>query len=127
MLDVGPYGAGHQHQDTLQIVGYTEDAWLLVDPGSPPYTDSPVTEHLRSAAAHNVALLDGERHKVRPEVLIADDPPPVSLVTGTTFDATAAARSFETVDSGVTFDYERVLCDVAGPWLAGPGPGRGAR
>lgn len=119
MLDAGPYGAAHQHQDTLQVVGYADGEWLLVDPGAPPYTDSPVTDHLRSAAAHNVVLLDGARHEVRPEVLIADNPQPVGLATGSALDVTAAARTFETVESGVTFDHERVLCDIADiGWLA---------
>lgn len=118
MLDAGPYGAGHQHQDTLQVLAFAEGDWLLVDPGSPQYTDSPVTDHLRSAAAHNLVLLDGECHGVRPEVLIADDPHPLSLATTAAIDATGAARSFETVDGGVTFDHERILCDLAGVgWL----------
>jgi hypothetical protein len=77
-----------------------------------------VTDHVRSAPAHNVVLLDGERHAVRPEVPIADEPHPVSLTESAAVDATAAARSFETVDGGATFDHGRVLCDVAGVgWL----------
>jgi hypothetical protein len=35
VLDAGPYGAGHQHQDTLQVLGYAAGEWVLVDPGRP--------------------------------------------------------------------------------------------
>lgn len=112
LLDAGPYGAGHQHQDTLQVVGVVDDDWLVIDPGGPQYTQSPVTAHLRSAAAHNVVLLDGERHEVRPSVLVTDEPLPVALAAGEAVSATAATRSFETDDAGVVFDHERVLCDV---------------
>lgn len=113
LLDAGPYGAAHQHQDSLQVLGAVGEEWVLTDPGGPQYTDSPITDHLRSAAAHNVALLDGERHAVRPTVHVAADPLPVALETGDGVAATAARRSFETAETGVVFDHERVLCDVA--------------
>lgn len=112
LLDAGPYGTGHQHQDTLQVVGFADDEWLLVDPGSPQYTDAEETHHIRSAAAHNVALLDGQRHQIRPEIRKTDEPLPVAHDEDGPLAATAAKRTFET-DDGTLFDHERLLCDVA--------------
>jgi hypothetical protein len=134
LLDAGPYGTAHQHQDTLQFVGYADGEWWPVDPGSPQYTDAPETAHIRSAAGHNVVLLDGEPHGVRPEVERATSPHPVAVAEAGPLGVAAATRSFETtgrtdwdesrdlnhVDGGepdgdepTTFDHERVVCDVA--------------
>jgi hypothetical protein len=130
MLDAGPYGTGHQHQDTLQVVGHAGGEWLLVDPGSPQYTDAEETRHIRSAAGHNLVLLDGHRHRVRPAVRTAEEPLPAALAEDGPLVATVARRSFETVTDtgndngngdgdGTLFDHERLLCDAAGVgWLA---------
>lgn len=112
LLDAGPYGTSHQHQDTLQVLGFADDEWLLVDPGVPQYTDAPETHHIRSAAGHNLVLLDRQRHRVRPEVLETDEPLPLAVEEDGPLAATAAERTFET-DDGATFDHERLLCDVA--------------
>lgn len=112
LLDAGPYGTAHQHQDTLQIVGFADDEWLLIDPGVPQYTHATETHHIRSAAAHNVALLDGQRHQIRPEIDKTDEPLPVAHGEDGPLAATAAKRTFET-DGGTLFDHERLLCDVA--------------
>jgi len=113
MLDAGPYGTGHQHQDTLQVVGHAGGEWLLVDPGSPQYTDAEETRHIRSAAGHNLVLLDGRRHRVRPAIRKADELLPTALAEDGPLAATAARRSFES-EAGTLFDHERLLCDVAG-------------
>lgn len=111
MLDAGPYGTGHQHQDTLQVVGYAADDWAVVDLGAPQYTDSPITKQVRSAAGHNVVLLDGERHVIRPEIHRATTPPPLAKAESERLAAAAATRTFET-EGGTWFDHERVLSDV---------------
>jgi len=111
MLDAGPYGTGHQHQDTLQVLAHAGGEWLLADPGSPQYTDAPETRHIRSAAGHNLVLLDGKRHEVRPERHRTEEPMPVALAEEGPLSATAAARSFETPDA--TFDHERLLCALS--------------
>jgi len=113
MLDAGPYGTGHQHQDTMQVVGFDRGEWLLADPGCPQYTDAESTHHIRSAAGHNLVLLDGQTHSVRPEIQRAAEPLPMAVSEAPSIAATAATRSFETVDGDAVFDHERVLCDVS--------------
>jgi hypothetical protein len=131
LLDAGPFGSSHQHQDTLQFVGHADGEWWPVDAGKPQYSDAAESEHIRSAAAHNVVLLDGQRHGVRPELHRVDTPVPVALAERDPIAVAAAERSFQTTgrralrsegrpregnlpaNAGTLFDHERLVCDVA--------------
>jgi hypothetical protein len=56
----GPAGAAHVHADTLSLDVTGMGAPRLVDPGVTTYAPDPLTDHYRSAAAHNAVLVDGE-------------------------------------------------------------------
>jgi hypothetical protein len=115
LLDAGPYGTGHQHADSLQFLGY-EGRWRTVDPGKPQYTDADVSDHLRSAPAHNVALLDGRSHQIVPRVHRTDDPLPVAVAGEGSLTATAATRTFEN-EAGDGFEQERTVADTPAGWI----------
>lgn len=56
MMDAGPYGAGHQHEDKLNLEVYAYGRPLVIDPGRYSYH---VGGPFRMASAHNVILVDG--------------------------------------------------------------------
>lgn len=58
-FDVGPYGAGHQHEDALSFELYSDGTLFLCDPGIASYMLEDWTAHQRDTAAHNTIMLDG--------------------------------------------------------------------
>ena len=63
-MDAGPLGPdavpGHGHADTLSFELHAHGAPRLVDPGVVTYRAGPWRDRLRSAAAHNTVVVDGE-------------------------------------------------------------------
>lgn len=57
----GPQGATHAHEDTLSVDVSAFGRPVLVDPGVTRYAPDPLSDHYRSALAHNAILLDGKR------------------------------------------------------------------
>jgi len=60
LLDTGPYGLGHQHEDKLHLVLYAYGRQLLLDPGNYSYDRSPWRRYVLASAGHNTVLVDGE-------------------------------------------------------------------
>jgi len=58
IVDAGPYGAAHQHEDKLSLELYAYGTRFVVDPGIASYLDDPWTHYARSTAAHNTVLVD---------------------------------------------------------------------
>jgi hypothetical protein len=56
----GPSGAAHVHEDVLSLDVIALGAPRLVDPGIATYAPDRLTEHYRSAAAHNTILVNGK-------------------------------------------------------------------
>ncbi len=56
----GPSGAAHIHWDTLSLDVSALGHPRLVDPGVTSYAPGTLTEHYRSAAAHNTILINGK-------------------------------------------------------------------
>ncbi len=56
----GPPGAAHVHWDTLSLDVSGLGHPILVDPGVTSYAPGPLTDHYRSAAAHNTILINGK-------------------------------------------------------------------
>ncbi len=60
LLDAGPYGAGHQHEDKLHFVLWSQGQQLLLDPGNFSYDRSRWRKYVLSTSGHNTVMVDGE-------------------------------------------------------------------
>ena len=60
IVDAGPFGSAHQHEDKLSLELYAYGTPFVVDPGIASYLDDPWTHHARHTAAHNTILVDGK-------------------------------------------------------------------
>ena len=59
-LDVGPFGADHQHEDKLSFILYAYGHLLLTECGNYSYDSSPWRKYTISAPGHNVVRVDGK-------------------------------------------------------------------
>ena len=59
-MEVGPYGAGHQHEDKLSVILSAYGRLLLTEGGIYAYDSSPWRKYVLSARAHNIARVDGK-------------------------------------------------------------------
>ena len=59
LFRAGPAGASHCHADVLSLDVGIAGVPCLVDPGISAYAPGPLTDHYRSAVAHNMILVDG--------------------------------------------------------------------
>lgn len=64
LFDVGPFGAGHQHEDKLGFVIYAYGAYLVIDSGIYPYDTSRWRRYVLSPYAHNVIHVDKKTRRV---------------------------------------------------------------
>lgn len=63
-FDVGPFGAGHQHEDKLNFIMSAYGARMVVEAGLYFYDDSKWRRYVLSARGHNVIHIDGlEQHR----------------------------------------------------------------
>ncbi len=77
LFDAGPFGYGHQHEDMLHFVLFSDSHWHVVDPGNYAYDDSPMRQYVKSARGHNTVLVDGleqNRRRIHDEVALAREP-----------------------------------------------------
>lgn len=59
LLDAGPFGASHQHEDALSLELFALGVPFLVDPGISSYLDDAWTEYYRQTRAHSTLLVNG--------------------------------------------------------------------
>jgi hypothetical protein len=59
LLEVGPFGAAHQHEDKLNLLLYAYGRPLLIEAGNYAYDTSQWRRYVLSSYAHNVILIDG--------------------------------------------------------------------
>jgi hypothetical protein len=59
LLDVGPLGGWHGHQDALNLVAYFHGRFFLFDNGGFKYDSSDWRKYGPTTAAHNTVLVDG--------------------------------------------------------------------
>ena len=87
MMDAGPFGAGHQHEDKLDVEVYAYGRPLIVDPGRYSYA---VGAPFRVAGAHNLILVDGlgqhRRKTDRGKWIVKEPAPGNRWVPGDGFD-----------------------------------------
>lgn len=89
LMDAGPFGHGHQHEDALSIVIYAHGKYHLVDPGNYPYDNSPWRTYVLSARAHNTIMVDGrEQHRrgCPRDLLVVTRPYPNKWAASDAFD-----------------------------------------
>ena len=84
-FDVGPLGAGHMHQDKLNINIYKGSEELLFDDGGGQYEVSDFRTYGTSAYGHNTVLVDNEGQN-RKTPLIADKPADAKFFSSPQFD-----------------------------------------
>ena len=77
-FEVGPYGAGHQHEDKLSMIVAAHGRRLLTEGGIYAYDSSPWRRYVLSARAHNLVMVDDlEQHRRgMSECYVASDPLP---------------------------------------------------
>lgn len=93
VMDCGPFGYGHQHEDKLSFVLHAFGTRLVFDAGSYAYDASPMRHYVLSARGHNVIHVDGlEQHRRgHPrERYVVSKPVPVLWHAGADVDYAAA-------------------------------------
>ena len=60
LMDAGPFGYGHQHEDKLSFVLYAYGKVHVIDPGNYAYDSSKWRRYIISTYAHNTILVDGQ-------------------------------------------------------------------
>jgi hypothetical protein len=86
-FEVGPFGAGHQHEDKLSVVIFFKRP-LLVEAGTYTYDASPWRSYALSSRAHNLVLVDGrgQDRKKRRETFVAKQPLDADFQSNDRFD-----------------------------------------
>lgn len=59
LMEYGPFGAGHQHEDKLGLTIHAYGRPLLVDPARSKYEASVWRDYAVNASAHSTVLIDG--------------------------------------------------------------------
>ncbi len=88
ILDAGPFGLGHQHEDKLSVVSYGYGKVHLVDPGNYRYDSSPWRRYTIDTPAHNTIMIDGQPQRRRGQrgTYVVEKPLPNQWITTDAFD-----------------------------------------
>jgi len=65
VMDAGPYGYGHQHEDKLSIMVHALGKTHIIDPGNYAYDSSPWRRYTIDTPAHNTIMIDGQPQRRR--------------------------------------------------------------
>jgi hypothetical protein len=109
-FEVGPYGAGHQHEDKLSVVIFNRRP-LLVEAGTYDYDASQWRRYVLSSRAHNVVLVDGggQQRRNHRESWIAKGPMDADVQTNERFDFARGIYD-EGFERGVRAKHVREVC-----------------
>ena len=88
IFEVGPFGAGHQHEDKLSMIVSAYGRRLLTEAGIYAYDSSAWRRYVLSARAHNLVMVDGmEQHRRgKPEYNLSSEPMNNRWLTNDLFD-----------------------------------------
>jgi len=78
LMDAGPFGYGHQHEDKLSLVVHAFGKQMIADPGNYAYDASPWRKYTIDTPAHNTVMVDGlsqARRKCDRETYVVKEPP----------------------------------------------------
>ena len=64
-MDCSPFGAGHQHEDKLNVLVSAYGKNMVVEPGNYAYDSSEMRKYVVSTRAHNTILVDGREQFTR--------------------------------------------------------------
>lgn len=85
LFDMAPWGGAHSHADRLQVLLYTGRD-LIIDASQYSY-DLPLSKYFKTAPAHNVLLIDGNKQiEANPKVVTWQDKPEAILAAGSIED-----------------------------------------
>ena len=110
LLDAGPFGSGHQHEDKLHFVLYSHGRQLVLDPGNFSYDRSRWRRYVLSTSGHNTVMVDGQNQARRSKRDTYYWPRPWTGPAPETLDAAWASTP--------EYDF------AAGVYRDGYGPGR---
>ncbi len=85
IVDAGPYGIAHQHEDNLSFELWAYGAYLITDPGTYRYNyDSPWRKFMVSTLAHNTVVVDhqGQNRRIQRHLYATDKPLPHHFESG---------------------------------------------
>ncbi len=77
IMDAGPFGYGHQHEDKLSLMMYAFGKIQLIDPGNYHYDSSPWRKYTIDTPAHNTVMVDDQsqhRRGLPRETFLVDEP-----------------------------------------------------
>ena len=77
IIDAGPYGIAHQHEDNLSFELFAYGDYLVTDPGTYRYNyDSPWRKFMVSTLAHNTVVVDhqGQNRRIQRDLYATDEP-----------------------------------------------------
>jgi hypothetical protein len=122
IIDAGPYGIAHQHEDNLSFELWAYGAHLVTDPGTYRYNyDSPWRKFMVSTLAHNTVVVDheGQNRAIQRDLYVTDRPLPHHFDSGpglTTFRGTYDAGYGP--EAGLRVAHTRAVLFVRGEyWL----------
>lgn len=87
-FEVGPFGAGHQHEDKLSMIASAYGRRLLTEGGIYAYDSSAWRRYVLSARAHNLVMVDNmEQHRrSKRETYLSTEPMTNRWLTNDLFD-----------------------------------------
>ncbi len=89
LFDAGPFGAGHQHEDKLNVDIHAYGSDLILDPGRFTYAGNEWRRFFQKSVGHNLILVDGggQMRRASPrETFNATGPMPVTWASTADFD-----------------------------------------
>jgi len=93
LMDAGPFGYGHQHEDKLSVVVHALGKLHIIDPGNYHYDSSPWRRYTVDTPAHNTIMVDGQpqrrRGRPRDQYIVAEPIPTNVWLTSDRLDYAA--------------------------------------
>ncbi|MFC1714248.1 heparinase II/III family protein [Candidatus Poribacteria bacterium] len=89
LMDAGPFGYGHQHEDKLSFVLYAHGKVHVTDPGNYAYDSSQWRRYIISTYAHNTILVDEmpqNRRRLPRDTFVVKEPLPNKWVSKDNYD-----------------------------------------
>ena len=88
LFENGPFGAGHQHEDKLNVVVHAGRRTILTEGGNYAYDASDWRRYVLSTRAHNTVMVDGldQRRATRRETFVVWQPQETRWISNDGFD-----------------------------------------